>query len=125
LRVSRDEVREAFEKSAAKRGDHQNPRQVPPSALLEQAKIASIHLTQSPEWNVFLQRIQALVDEERKLLNAMAESVAIPNMTSEQILQAQRHMLVARARIETWEQVIRLPSTLIEMGARKEPPQAA
>lgn len=84
------------------------------SAMLDQARIASEHLTGSHEWNVFMQRIQSLIDQERRLLSAMSESMAIPNLTSDQVLQAHRHMLVTKARIEAWEQVIRLPREIME-----------
>jgi hypothetical protein len=82
--------------------------------MLDQAKIASQNLTGSHEWNVFLQRVQALIDQERRLLTAMSESMAIPNLTSDQVLQAHRHMLATKARIEAWEQVISLPKEILE-----------
>lgn len=90
-------------------------------ALLDQARVASEHLTGSHEWNVFLQRIQALIDAEKKLLAAMADSIALPNLTSEQVLQGQRHMLITKAKIEAWEQVLRLPKEIIDTAEKSAP----
>lgn len=90
--------------------------------ILDQAAVASEHLTGSHEWNVFLQRVQALVDTERKVLAAMGESLALPNLTSEQVLQGQRHMLATKAKIEAWEQVLRLPKEIIDRAEKSAPP---
>jgi primosomal protein N' len=87
--------------------------------FLEQAVVATQHLTGSHEWNVFLQRIQAWVEQDKTLLHTMAESMALPNLTSEQVLQAQRHMLAARARLDAWEQVLALPKQILETGDPK------
>lgn len=86
--------------------------------VLDQAAVASEHLTGSHEWNVFLQRVQALVDQERKVLGAMGESIALPNLTSEQVLQGQRHMLATKAKIEAWEQVLRLPKEIVDTAEK-------
>ena len=86
--------------------------------VLDQAAVASEHLTGSLEWNVFLQRVQALVDQERRVLAAMGESLALPNLTSEQVLQGQRHMLATKAKIEAWEQVLRLPKEIIDTAEK-------
>lgn len=95
------------------------------SPFLEQARVASEHLTSSPEWNVFMQRVQALVDAERNLLNGMGDALALPNLTSEQVLQGQRHMLAAKAKIDAWEQVIRLPKEIIGNSEKASQTEAA
>lgn len=105
------------------------PQEVTPTALahpgsrfIEQAALASEHLTSDPVWNVFLQRVQAMVAQERATLAAMAEHIGLPNLTAEQILQAQRHMVAAKSRIEAWEIILNLPKELIEARKPAETP---
>lgn len=81
--------------------------------LLQQAIVATEVLTGDAAWDVFLQRVQALIDGTRKDLAAMAEHHALPNLTSEQILQQQRHMLAAKERINAWEMVLSLPKQIM------------
>lgn len=123
MRVSYDEAMDLASKQKNADAKVRNSHAFP-SAMLEQARVSSLHLTGSHEWNVFLQRIQALVDAERRLLTAMAESMSIPNLTSEQIMQAQRHMLVTKARIDAWEQVMNLPKEIMEQSERTVMTQA-
>ena len=114
MKVTREEadalVRE-FEKRAA-------PRMAQPASpdLLRQAQVATEKLTGLPEWDVFLQRIQAWIDDERQKLAAMAEHMP-PSMTSEQVLQAHRHIIDSRAKVEAWEQVLALPKALLSPPA--------
>jgi hypothetical protein len=119
LRVS---YQEAVELLAKKRVEAQRQQgsTVLAGGLLEQAVVASEYLTSSHEWNVFLQRVQALVDQERKLMAAMGDALALPNLTSEQVLQGQRHMLATKAKIEAWEQVLRLPKEIIDRAGTPE-----
>lgn len=84
--------------------------------LLEQASVAMKQLTGDPLWDVFLQRLQVFIDEERKLMVAMADAIALPNLTSEQILQAQRHLLASKHKVEAWEQILELPKQLSGMA---------
>ena len=90
-----------------------NLRQQIHPRFLEQAVVATKNLTGNNEWNVFLQRIQAMCDQERALLNTMADAISGPNLTNEQISQGQRHMVAAKARIDAWEQVINLPKEIL------------
>ena len=113
MKVSFAEAQDHFDKQRAKRPEYQAGKPAVSQALLEQAVVASANLTASHEWNVFLQRVQAWIDQERAGMHAMADAVALPNLTSEQILQAQRHMLVTKAKIEAWDQVISLPKEII------------
>lgn len=117
MRVSYQEAMELLAKGRAN-----DPRahavQTLTGTILDQAVVASEHLTGSHEWNVFLQRVQALVDQERRVLAVMGESLALPNLTSEQVLQGQRHMLATKAKIEAWEQVLRLPKEIIDTAEK-------
>lgn len=119
MKVTREEadsVAREYQRRAA-------PRTAPASPeLLRQAQVAQEKLTGLPEWDVFLQRVQAWIDAERQKLAAMAESMP-PSMTSEQVLQAHRHMVDSRAKVEAWEQVLALPKALL--SPREETPEAA
>lgn len=124
MRITREEAAEIARKANAGRPTFATGNPLIGNGILEQAVVATKLLTQSPEWNVFLQRVQAFIDQERKTLVAMGDAIALPNLASEQVLQAQRHMAVAKARIEAWEQVQRLPVEIIEMAtAPNEPKQ--
>jgi len=120
MKVSFAEAQDFFKERARKSPDYQAGKPGVPQTLLEQAVVASKHLTASPEWNVFLQRIQVWIDQDRKSLQAMGDAIALPNLTSEQILQGQRHMLVTKAKIEAWEQVISLPKEIIGAAPPKD-----
>lgn len=121
MKVSYQEAMDLMKKN---RGSDPRSQAVPTLAgtMLDQAAIASEHLTNSHEWNVFLQRVQSLIDYDRRLLAAMGDSISLPNLTSEQVLQAQRHMLVTKAKIEAWEQVIRLPKEIIDTAEKSAQP---
>lgn len=118
MRVTREEV-DAFARKFESAREARVPQASP--ELLRQAQVATDKLTGQPEWDVFLQRIQAWIDDERRKLAAMAEHMP-PNMTSEQVLQAHRHMIDSRAKVEAWEQVLALPKALLSPG---ETPAAA
>lgn len=118
MRASFDEAREVLARLGKKQAEVRSFQPAAMQSLLDQARVASEHLTGSHEWNVFLQRIQVWVDQERRALQVMGESLALPNLTSEQVLQGQRHMLVAKARLEAWEQVIQLPKEIIETASK-------
>lgn len=87
----------------------------PDPALLKQAQVATQQLTGHPAWDVFLQRVQKLIDDERVALNGMADTM-LPNMTSENVLMVHRHMLAAKARIEAWERVLEIPKAILGSG---------
>lgn len=95
----------------------------PASEMLRQAQIATEHLTGMPEWDVFLQRVQVWIDEERQRLAAMAENMP-PNMTSEQVLQAHRFVIESRTKVQAWEQVLRLPKEILAAKAGTQPAAA-
>lgn len=120
MRVSYQEAMELLQKRRAEDPRAQAVHTLS-GTILDQAVVASEHLTGSLEWNVFLQRVQALVDTERKVLAAMGDSIALPNLTSEQVLQGQRHMLATKAKIEAWEQVLRLPKEIIDRAEKTAP----
>lgn len=80
--------------------------------LLRQAVVAMENLTGLPEWDVFLQRIQAFVDDERRLIAAMVDNMPA-TMTNEQILAAHRRILESKAKVEAWERVLSLPKSLL------------
>ena len=122
MRVSREEAA-ALAAEIRKKVVALQPRQ--DDRLLAQAVTATANLTGRPEWDVFLQRIQFFIDEETKALNGMAAALAIPNMTSEQILAGQRHMLAAQTRIDAWQQVLRLPKEILEAGGTAKEATAA
>jgi hypothetical protein len=63
-----------------------------------------------------------MIDGAKEDLAAMARAVAIPTLTNEQILQAQRHMLAANSRIEAWEQCLALPQRIIAAATENPPP---
>lgn len=90
--------------------------------LLRQAVVATEHLTGLPEWDVFLQRIQVFVDDERRLISAMTDNLPA-TMTSEQVLQAHRRICESRAKVEAWERVLSLPKSLL--SASSSEPKAA
>lgn len=112
MRISRSEAQAHLRKGVSEQ-EARARAAFASSPLLEQARVASEMLTGTPQWDVFLQRIQALIEQEKTLLGGMAEALAIPNLTSEQILQGQRHLLSTKAKIEAWEQVLRLPKEII------------
>lgn len=122
MRTSPEEFRELF------KGRIVQSRTAPvDNRLLQQAVVATEYLTGDPAWDVFLQRIQALIEGTRADLAAMAEHYALPNLTSEQILMGQRHMLAAKERINAWEMVLRLPKQIMAERANPatETPSAA
>lgn len=119
MRVTRAEAETLLSGSRKADAPYVHAQTAISSRFLDQAVVATRHLTGSHEWNVFLQRIQALVEQDTTLLHTMAESMALPNLTSEQVLQAQRHMLAARARLDAWEQVMALPKQILETGDPK------
>ena len=119
MKVTREEADALARQSAPQRRLATQPAS---PELLRQAVVATEHLTGQPEWDVFLQRIQAWIDDERRKLAAMAEHMP-PNMTSEQVLQAHRLMIDSRAKVEAWEQVLALPKALLSTPA--ETSQAA
>jgi len=112
MRIDRAEADAYFAEAAKKRPMPQSQHPADPR-LLAQAEVSIVNLTGDPAWNVFLQRVQALINEEHEALIAMAGAMALPNLTSEQILQAQRHMLAANTRIEAWETILRLPNDIL------------
>lgn len=129
MRVTPEDVADMLKRTAATRpkalpgamqGQHIDPR------VLQQAKVATEHLTADPNWNVFLQRVQAFIDGERRLLSVASETSAMPNLTGEQILQAHRHMVAMKAKIEAWELVLQLPNAILtaEAPAEKQAPAA-
>ena len=95
-----------------------------PVDLLRQAQVATAHLTGTPEWDVFLQRVQGWIDTETKLVASMTDNLPA-SMTSEQVLQAHRHILQARAKIEAWEQVLSLPKAILAAKAPEAKATAA
>lgn len=119
MKVTREEADALARQSAPQR--RHAPQPASPE-LLRQAQVATEKLTGLPEWDVFLQRIQAWIDAERQKLAAMAENLP-PNMTSEQVLQAHRHMIHSRAKVEAWEQALALPKMLLSRP--EETPAAA
>jgi primosomal protein N' len=120
VRISRSEAQALLSKAKAEQEARARAAYAS-NPLLDQARVASEMLTGSPQWDVFLQRIQALIEQERTLLGGMAEALAIPNLTSEQVLQGQRHLLSTKAKIEAWEQVLRLPKEIIGAAMKSEP----
>lgn len=112
MRVTREEVEALRKTERPKMWPDEMRRPYAEPQILKQAQVATSHLTSDPAWDVFLQRVQALIEHERKALAAMSTHM-LANMTSEQILQAHRHMAVANAKVEAWEQVLRLPNAIL------------
>lgn len=125
MRITRAEAETLLAERRKTDAPYANPQAAISARFLEQAVVATQHLTGSHEWNVFLQRIQALVEQDKTLLHTMAESMALPNLTSEQVLQAQRHMLATRARLDAWEQVLALPKQILGARDPEDNPKAA
>lgn len=126
MRIDRQEADAFFAAQTKKRPLPQAQSQGLDQRLLAQAEIATANLTGDPAWDVFLQRVQALIDSEREILTAMAQALAMPNLSSEQILQGQRQMLAANTRIEAWETVLRLPGEILDAArAQTAQPQPA
>lgn len=116
MKITRTEV-EAFMRTAQKQlGAPGQSFGAYPQDLLHQAQVATEMLTGVPEWDVFLQRVQGFVDAEKKLVEGMTENLP-PAMTSEQVLQAHRHIIHSRARIEAWEKVLSLPKEILAAKA--------
>lgn len=125
MRVSRAEAEQILAQRRPADAPYVAAQNAIASRFLEQAKVATHHLTGSHEWNVFLQRVQAWIDQERATLAAMSDSTLLPNLTSEQILQAHRHMLAAKTRIDAWEQVLQLPKQILETGDKADDKKVA
>ena len=111
MRVTRAEAQESLDRSE-RAGPQQLRGKVAPK-FLEQAEVATRHLTGRPEWDVFLQRVQALIDQEQTLILSLAGAIASPNLTNDQIFQAQRHLLASKQRVEAWELILSLPQDIL------------
>lgn len=87
--------------------------------LLEQAAVDKQHLTNDPKWDVFLQEIQSQMNEakkEREGLEMKFRDVRLVMPEQKQIIQQQ--IIALTAAIETFENVIALPSRIIEDGEK-------
>lgn len=121
MRVTREEVdamRRETAKDRPKMWPEEMRRPYAEPQILQQAKVATEHLTGTPEWDVFLQRVQAFVVNERATLLAAMEATLSPSLTTEQIQQAHRQMLAMKAKIEAWETVLRLPNAIMESATQ-------
>lgn len=122
MRITRSEATDMMAEHRRKMASV-DPVPVATGRFLDQAVIATKHLTGHAEWDVFLQRIQALIDFEHQALAGLAAAIANPTMMSEEILRSQRYMVAAKHRIEAWETVLALPKELL--GEPKTEPPAA
>lgn len=116
MRVTHEEAMTQMRERARQPTPMAIGREVVAPDLLRQAKLATEYVTGLPEWDVFLQRIQAFVNDERAVIAAMAENMPA-TMTSEQVLMAHRRILESKAKVEAWERVLALPKNLLSAAS--------
>ena len=86
-----------------------------PPEQLKQAAVAMDALTRSPEWNAFLQTVQADQERDAQALQGVTDVLRSMAYLDVPQLQALRHeAIVLQARIEARESVIALPRKILE-----------
>jgi len=98
-------------------------RESPPSAaaetqywksILQSAAVSSEHLTQSPEWNAYLEKLQVLLNDAKVSAATWLERLG-GAMEDKDVRVAQFNYQAAHARVKTLEEVMALPSELIQL----------
>lgn len=82
----------------------------------EQAAVSKEKLTNSPEWNIFLQELQKKLEEAETGLQALKDGLSDPGMPDSQVLSVRNTILIYTERVGTLSAIIALPSDVMKAG---------
>lgn len=110
MKAERAELEEIFKKNTKET----NVQQI---RLAEQAAVDKKKLTGDPKWDIFLQELQAKIEEAQKALVNFSAQLESPELTDPNEVQRIRNcVFICNERIGSLNMVINLPKEIIETG---------
>lgn len=86
------------------------------AAVLKAAAVSSEKLTGSPEWDRFLEKLQPLLDDAKQSAAMWLERCG-GAMSDADVRMAQFNYQACKARVDTLEEVMKLPREIIQAHA--------
>jgi hypothetical protein len=111
--VRRDTLRqEIAARLAQKSWDRKRDREFA-TRIMERAQVDAKRLTDSPEWNIYLQQVEALNERDCKALEALQSALETPTyMTADACQRLQFDCAVLIARIQARNECIDIPKRI-------------
>ena len=110
MRVTQKEVLEFRKK--AKEKNALNKYQA-----VEQATVSNELLTNSPEWNIYLQELQAILDKSKEARLSFQLRLEDPEVSDPiEVTAIRNKIFILNERIGILDSVMRLPKDIIETG---------
>lgn len=119
MTYERDEYRRVLSELNAKAKAGANGARREQLAMLAQAEVSARLLTGSPEWDIFLQMLQATVDRFKANRDSLDEMLKDPRLANaDDIIRTKIQYIQADTYVRALEGVVSLPVDIIESGDR-------